>query len=428
MTEIANITGLDFIAAPHSKASDAIAECRLLATMSEEQGGITRRFLSPPVAAVHQHLRARMEALGMRVHTDAAGNLRGLWPPDGSGKRLLIGSHIDTVPDAGAFDGVLGVVLGLHLVEQAQADRLPLAIEIIAFSEEEGVRFGVPFIGSRAVAGRFDPALLNLTDSEGISLRQAITDFGLDPEKIEEAQASEEAIGYLELHIEQGPVLDAESLSLAAVTAIVGQTRCELKFTGQANHAGTTPMHLRQDAVACAAEWIAAVEAAARNHKNPHGESSLVATVGKIRVQPNAGNVIAGSVQLSLDLRDARDSERHETVALLLDAAAGIAQRRGLHCEATTHMSQPAVPMDEQLTAMLAESLEAAGFPPRRLPSGAGHDAMVMATRMPTAMLFLRSPGGISHHPSEAVREEDIAAALKAARIFLQRLTIHYVA
>jgi allantoate deiminase len=386
--------------------------------MSEEPGRTTRRFLTAPVAQVHAHLRSRMTALRMSVSVDAAGNLRGLWHPEAA-SRLVLGSHIDTVPDAGAYDGVLGVFLALELVEQAQREGLPLAIEVIAFSEEEGVRFGVPFIGSRAVAGRFDPALLALRDADGVSLDGALRNFGLDPADLNSAILGSEAVGFLEIHIEQGPVLEAEDLSLAVVTAIAGQTRLEVTFSGQANHAGTTPMHLRQDALAAAAEWISAVESLARNHS---GESSLVATVGKIFVEPNAGNVIAGKATVSLDIRSDRDPFRQATVEELLRTAESIAARRGAICTSRIQMEQPAVPMDEQLTAILGESVEAAGFPLRRMPSGAGHDAMVMATRLPSAMLFLRSPGGISHHPAESVREQDVAAALEASAIFLRRI------
>jgi allantoate deiminase len=411
-----------------TRAAEAIAECRLIATMSEEPGRTTRRFLTPPVAAVHAHLRARMSALGMTVTVDAAGNLRGLWQPDGAldgktvGKRLVLGSHIDTVPDAGAFDGILGVVLALQLIETAQEASIPYAIEVIAFSEEEGVRFGVPFLGSRAVAGRFDPALLALRDSGGISIEEAIRNFGLEPRELDAAIVSDHAMGFLEIHIEQGPVLEAEGLSLAVVTGIAGQTRCEVSFTGQANHAGTTPMGLRQDALAGAAEWISAVETAAQKDTHRSGESGLVATVGRIVVEPNAGNVIAGSVKASLDLRSASDSIRASVVEGLLDQATAIAAKRKLHCAVTRQMEQPAVPMDERLTALLSEAVEAAGYPVRRMPSGAGHDAMVLATRMPAAMLFLRSPGGISHHPAETVREEDIEAALTAGEFFLRRV------
>ena len=305
-------------------ASRVIAECRRIAAMSEEPGRTTRRFLTPPMQAVHDHLRARMEALGMTVRVDAAGNLRGLWQPaNAPARRLLIGSHIDTVPDAGAFDGVLGVVMALEYVELAKEMQLPLAIELIAFSDEEGVRFGVPFIGSRAVAGRFDHALLERKDADGITMADAIRAFGLDPASIDEAALDENAAGFLEIHIEQGPVLEAEKLSLAAVTTIVGQTRLSLEFTGEANHAGTTPMKLRRDALAAAAEWIAGVEQLALSTEG------LVATVGKIAVEPNAGNVIPGKATVSLDVRHAWDSVRSGAVKQLLENAQEIAERRG---------------------------------------------------------------------------------------------------
>jgi allantoate deiminase len=399
------------------RAQRAIAECRQIATMTEEPGRITRRFLTPPMHDVHAHLRARMEALRMTVHVDAAGNLRGLWQPaQASGKRLMLGSHIDTVPDAGAFDGVLGVALALEWVGIAQELMLLLAIEVIAFSEEEGVRYGVPFLGSRAVAGRFDHALLTLKDADGIPMEAAMRRFGLDPGQLGAAAMDADAIGFLEIHIEQGPVLEAEGLRVAAVTAIVGQTRLNLAFSGHANHAGTTPMHLRRDALAAAAEWIAAVEQLARS------TDGLVATVGSLRVEPNAANVVPGVVQVSLDARHAHDEARVSAVEALFATAGAIAARRGLTLERTDRLNQPAVPMDERLTAFLTDAIEKAGFPLKSMPSGAGHDAMVMAARVPTAMLFLRSPGGVSHHPSETVLEQDVEASLHVGREFLLRV------
>jgi allantoate deiminase len=399
------------------RAQRAIAECRRIAALTEEPNRTTRRFLTPPVREVHALLRGRLEALGMTVRVDAAGNLRGLWQPHGSrARRLIIGSHIDTVPNAGAFDGILGVTLALECVAIAQGLKLPLPIEIIAFSEEEGVRFGVPFIGSRAAAGRFDAALFKLKDADGVTLEDAIRAFGLDPGEIDKAAIVEDTLGFFEVHIEQGPVLEAEDLQVAAVTAIVGQTRHTLTWSGHANHAGTTPMHLRRDALAGAAEWMIAVESIALRTEG------LVATVGHVVVEPNAGNVIAGVVRVSLDVRHAEDPERKAAVETLLAQAEAIAARRRLIFECTRQMDQPAVPMDERLTAFLAEAIEAAGLPVKHMPSGAGHDAMVMAARMPTAMLFLRSPGGISHHPDETVLEEDVAAALGVCRKFLERL------
>ncbi len=385
--------------------------------MTEQPGRITRRFLTPPVRDVHAHLRRRMVALGMDVRLDAVGNLRGLWrPPNASPRRLILGSHIDTVPDAGPFDGVLGVVLALEWVRIAQQDLLPITIEVIAFSEEEGVRFGLPFIGSRAVAGRFDPALLLLKDSAGITVHEAIRQFGLDPGAIDEARFESEARGFVEMHIEQGPILESEGHPLAVVNRIVGQTRLGLEFAGQANHAGTTPMHLRRDALAGAAEWIVAVEAfAARS-------DGLAATVGRIAVEPNAANVIPGSARFSLDVRHALDATREAAVEELVSRAHAITARRQLTFAYARQLNEPAVPMDERLTAYMANAVEDAGFPAHSMPSGAGHDAMVMATRLPSAMLFLRSPGGISHHPSETVLEEDVEAALLVGRKFLARL------
>jgi allantoate deiminase len=399
------------------RAQRAIAECRQIAQMSEEPDRITRRFLTPPVRDVHAILRSRMESIGMTVHTDAAGNLRGLWQPPGArGKRLVLGSHIDTVPDAGAFDGVLGVALALEWTRLAQELKLPLSIEVIAFSEEEGVRFGVPFLGSRAVAGRFDPALLELKDADGITLADALRAFGLDPSKIGNAALDSDALGFVEIHIEQGPILESEGLSVAAVTAIVGQTRLTVEFTGHANHSGTTPMHLRRDALAGAAEWVSAVESIALQSEG------LIATTGKIDVEPNAANVIAGVARVSLDVRHADGRARKAAVESLVAQAQSIAEKRRLTLQIARQMDQPAVPMDERLTAYLAEAIEATGLLEKRMTSGAGHDAMVIAGRVPATMLFLRSPGGISHHPDESVLEEDVEAALNVGSRFLQRL------
>ena len=385
--------------------------------MTEEPGRITRQFLTAPMHEVHARLRSRMEAMGMVVSLDAAGNLRGLWRPEDAGsKRMLIGSHIDTVPDAGAFDGVLGVTLALEWVGIAQELGLRLPIEVIAFSEEEGVRYGLPYLGSRAVAGSFDASLLALTDAGGVTVDTALREFGLDPERIGEAAADEDALCFIEVHIEQGPLLEAEDLSVAAVTAIVGQTRLTLTFTGHANHAGTAPMHLRRDALAAAAEWITAVETEGRSTQG------LAATVGRISIEPNVGNVVPGLVRVSLDVRHARDAVRTEAVQHLLDAARAIAAARGLELAVAGQLDQPAVPMDERLTAMMSAAIETAGYPVKTMPSGAGHDAIVMAARLATAMLFVRSPGGVSHHPAEDVREEDVEASLHVARAFLVQL------
>lgn len=402
------------------RALRVMEECARIAQMTEEPGRITRRYLMPPMHAVHSHLRKRMESLEMRVEVDAAGNLRGLWvPPKASGKRLIVGSHLDSVPNAGAFDGVLGVAVALEWVVMAQEMSRAIPVEVIGFSEEEGVRFGVPFIGSRAVAGCFDPVLLELVDSDGVSLDQAIRDFGLDPTAMDQAAIDENVLGFVEVHIEQGPVLDVERLNVAAVTGIVGQSRGAVTFTGHANHAGTTPMHLRRDALTAAAEWMSMVE----DHALRTG--GLVATVGKVIAEPNAANVIPGAVEVTLDCRHADDAVRTTALNALLAKAREVARRRKLAIRWNELMDQPAVPMDQRLTALMADAICDAGLPVKTMTSGAGHDAMIMASRVPSTMLFVRSPGGISHDPAESVLVEDVEASLHVASRFLERLALN---
>jgi allantoate deiminase len=400
-----------------SIAEDVIGRCRLLAQCSEEPGFTTRIFLSEPMHAVHAHLRGWMERAGMSVATDHAGNLRGLYSGARStSRRLFIGSHLDTVPHAGPFDGILGVVLGVSLIELLDGRRLPFGIEVIGFSEEEGVRFGAPFIGSRALIGDVDDALLDRRDAGGISIREGITKFGLNPSRIGEACAADDALGYLELHIEQGPVLESMGLSLGIVEKIVGQSRCNVLFDGLANHAGTTPMALRRDALAGVAEWIGVVERGARQ------VPGAVATVGRLNVSPSASNVVPGSVSASLDVRHADDAVRRDLVAYLCRCAELIGDQRRLSVSWEQALDEPAVAMSPELVAALARAAATAGRPVHRMASGAGHDAMIVARRMPAAMLFLRSPGGISHQPDESVLAEDVAAALEVGMRFLEEL------
>ena len=401
-----------------AKAREVIRVCRELARCSEEPGATTRTFLSPPMRDVHATLTAWMRRAGMAVDVDAAGNLRGVYPGESNGKRLLIGSHLDTVPQAGAFDGVLGVAMGIALVDLLGGRRLPFAIEVVGFSEEEGVRFGVPFLGSRALIGTLDDDLLNRRDAGGTSVRDAIVGFGLDLARLPDARITD-CLGYLEFHIEQGPVLDSLSLPLGVVTAIVGQTRLDVAFTGAANHAGTTPMHARRDALAGAAEWIGIVEADART------VFDLVATVGQIEATPGAINVIAGEATASLDVRHADDGMRDACVERIVSAARAVAVRRHLGITVHTRLDQPTVLMNDGLTVLLSRAVDRSGSPLHMMTSGAGHDAIILAPHMPVAMLFLRSPGGISHHPDETVNDADVAAALSAGRQLLDDLAHH---
>jgi len=396
-------------------ADDVISRCYELATHSEELGFTTRPFLAPSARQVHQALTTWMQQAGMHVRIDAAGNLRGFYEGERD-RRLLIASHLDTVRDAGAFDGVLGVVLGIALVEALRGRKLAYGIEVVGFSEEEGVRFGVPFLGSRALVGTLDAELLARRDEQGISVAQAIRAFGLNPDALPEAQIGADVFAYFEFHIEQGPVLDQMKLPLAVVHDIAGQTRASVTFRGQAGHAGTTPMKWRHDALTAAAEWVLAVEEEARQQ----ADDGLVATVGEIHAEPGSANVIPGAVRVSLDVRHASDSARRRAVKQLATQARHIARVRGLALEWEDRLDQPAVSMSRRLSRFLEGAVKAAGFPIHKMTSGAGHDAMILAPHVPSAMLFLRSPGGISHHPKEAVLREDVAAALDVGGRFLE--------
>jgi len=417
----------DAIADPYGVAHEVMGRCRLLAESSEEAGFTTRTFLSAPMHTVHAQLREWMELAGMSVATDHAGNLRGSYPSSGptsgptagASRRLFIGSHLDTVPRAGAFDGILGVVLGVALVGMLDGRRLPFGIEVIGFSEEEGVRFGVPFIGSRALIGDAGEELLARSDAAGVTVSDAIAAFGLDPSRIREAEGGD-AIGYVEFHIEQGPVLESLGLPLGVVEAICGQSRLDVIFEGKSNHAGTTPMNLRQDALAGAAEWIGAVE------REAQAVPGAVATVGRISVSPGAGNVIPGSAAMSLDVRHAANSVRHDLVEKILQRAETIAAGRCLKVTWEDRLDQAAVAMDPCLVNRMERAVAGSGRAVHRMASGAGHDAMIVARRMPAAMLFLRSPGGISHHPDESVLTEDVSAALEAGMRFLEETERQY--
>jgi allantoate deiminase len=403
---------MDFLA--HAK--DCIDRCRALALHTDEPGFITRTFLSSSMHAVHRDVSRWMRDAGMNVTVDAVGNLRGHYSgatPDAS--VLWIGSHLDTVPHAGAFDGILGVVLGVKLIELLRPRQLSCAIEVVAFSEEEGVRFGFPFIGSRSLIGELDETLLAKTDAAGTSVAAAIRNFGLSPDEV--PPVLKPSAGYFEIHIEQGPVLESLGLSLGIVDVIAGQSRMELIFEGRAGHAGTTPMRLRHDALAGAAEWICAVE------REALATPDLVATVGRVEAQPGAVNVIPGVVKLTLDIRHQNDEIRRHKATDLLQCADSIAKRRGLRVNSQLLLEQAAVAMDPHLTNTLARAVEQSGQVPHRIPSGAGHDAMIVARRMPATMLFLRCPGGLSHHPDESVLIEDVAAALAAGLKFLEANT-----
>ena len=404
-----------------TRAAEVIARCQALARFSEDETGLCRRFLSPPMRSCHNAIAEWLKPLGITPTTDAAGNLRAVYPAEqnSSAPHLLIGSHLDTVPGAGAYDGPLGVLLAVALFEEFHAQNLglPFAVELVAFSEEEGVRFGVPFIGSRALVGTLSEATLDRRDSAGVSIREAIQNFGLEPTQIPSAQiAPENALAYLEFHIEQGPVLDKLSQPLAAVETIIGQSRLSFTFGGVANHAGTTPMDARRDALAGAAEWMVIVENEATRTRG------LVATVGFVEVRPGAANVIPREARLLLDIRHESDAVRTDSLHALATRAQEIAARRNLSLRTATLLEQHSVAMDPFLISQIESAMRSAGCLPHRIPSGAGHDAMILAERVPSAMIFLRSPGGVSHDPAETVLPEDVAHAIDCGVYLLKQL------
>ena len=358
----------------------------------------------------------------MAVRIDAASNLVGRYEADAPGApALLIGSHIDSVRDAGRYDGPLGVMLGIECVAalHAAGRRLPFAVEVIAFGDEEGSRFPASMFTSRAVAGVLDPADLDgVADGAGVAVADALAAWGLDAARIgEAARAAADVVGYLEAHIEQGPVLEAEGLPVGIVTGIAAQLRFNVTVTGQAGHAGTCPMPLRHDALAAAAECVLAAEAVARE-----AGSDLVATVGRLQVRPGATNVIPGRVEFSLDVRASRDDLRDAGAGEILRRFRRIAGEREVAIAADPVQDLAASPCDPALTKLLEQAVAAQGIAPRRLVSGAGHDAMVMAALCPTAMLFVRCESGISHNPAEHVEAGDAGVAVAAMLGFIERL------
>jgi allantoate deiminase len=395
-------------------AEQVVARCRALAAVSEEPDRLTRRFATPAMARANALVGGWMAEGGLAVRSDAAGNLVGHRPgTDPGAGTLLLGSHLDTVRDAGAFDGPLGVLGAIAALARLRGGgaELPFAVDVLGFADEEGLRFGTAYLGSRAVAGTFDPALLDLTDDDGVTLGAALAAFGGDPAALAAggggaSRQGERLLGYCEIHIEQGPVLEELGAPVGVVTAIAGATRAEVRFTGRAGHAGTVPMASRHDAACALADFVLMVEAAGRD------TDGLLATVGRLSAHPGAPNVIPGAAVASLDVRHADDAARTAAVAALRRGAEAIGADRGIAVEWQARLESPAVTVDAGLTARLAAAVARRGLPDVRLPSGAGHDAVALATLCPVAMLFVRCAGGLSHHPDEAVEPADVAVAL----------------
>jgi allantoate deiminase len=420
------------LARPHPSVDEPLggrakARCDELSAppFSEAPDQLARRFLTPAHAAAQAALTAWMVEAGMSVRLDAAANLIGRYEGATAGApALIIGSHIDSVSNAGRYDGALGVMLGVDCVDALfkAGRRMDFAIEVIAFGDEEGSRFPASMTCSRAVAGIFDPGVLAMQDADGVSLADAFAAFGLPHTDLTAAtRRPDEIVAFLEAHIEQGPVLEAERLALGVVSAIAAQKRLLVRLTGTAGHAGTTPMGLRKDPAPGAAEAILAVERICK----PGGQG-LVGTVGRISAAPGAFNVIPAAVTFSIDIRAETAEARDAALAQITAEIEAIGRRRALGLSIELLQDLPASPCDPDLTSLLESAVCSVGQPPHRLPSGAGHDAMVMAQLCPTAMLFIRCEGGISHNPAETVLAADCVLALQAMLAFIDRLNDAY--
>lgn len=394
-------------------AQRVMSRCDALAEITETPGQLTRVYLSPEHLRANQLVAEWMQAVGMKTWTDSVGNVCGRYEgvnPDAPA--LLLGSHLDSVRNAGRYDGPLGVLTAIETVTylHQNAIRLPMAVEIVGFADEEGTRFGITLLGSRGLTGTWPDGWLERTDAQGISVASAMREVGLDPQKLLDARRfPEDFCAYLELHIEQGPCLQSADLPLGVVTAINGARRLNCGFTGYAGHAGTVPMGQRQDALTAAAEWTLAIESITSAKGG-----NVVATVGHIEALPGAVNVIPGQVNLSLDVRGPQDEPLNALLAELLAKAQEIAARRGLTFNAEQFYSIDATACEPALQQRFADSVASLQGRSLSLPSGAGHDAIAIAECWPVAMLFVRCKDGVSHHPDESVTVEDVAVATQA--------------
>ena len=396
---------------PITTMLDDIASC------SGEGPGVTRL----PFTIEHHNATTKiikwMQDTGLTIHIDAAGTIIGKREGAEGGPTLLFGSHQDTVRHGGKYDGIMGVLLPILALRVIDDLQLPFSVQVMAFADEEGVRFPTALIGPRSLAGNFDPTVLDLEDQDGISIRDAMLDFGLRPDEIKSNDLRNTSIiGYIETHIEQGPVLDDKNLPLGIVTAIAGIERHQITLKGSAGHAGTTPMHGRFDTLACASEIVLAAERIAKE------TPELIATIGKMNVSPNAVNVIPGEVSMILEVRSAIDQTREHGGKNIIGRMKQIAVDRSISFSCHKTYTQPAVPCDEKLKSLMKEAVSSQQHHPIELPSGATHDASAMADLCPMAMLFVRCHQGISHTPEEFAEEADMQAAVDSLVNFIKLL------
>jgi allantoate deiminase len=394
--------------------------CDELGKISQSDDCLDRRYLTKEHKQANELVSGWMQDAGMQTWQDEAGNLWGRWQAaDPDAPRFIMGSHLDTVPNGGQYDGMLGVITPVTLIAAMKAAgiRLPFHLDVVGFGDEEGTRFSSTLLGSRALTGQWPANWADVKDSDGISLAQALKDFGSDFASVPNAAIStDNLLGYLELHIEQGPVLEDLDLPVGVVSAIAGAKRFEFNVIGMAGHAGTVPMNLRQDALCASSEMILAIEKVAQNH-------GIVATVGRIQNRPNGVNVISGNTGFSLDIRSEFDEKRDVALDEILLELDAIAARRNVRIERKATHAANAVHCDAKLQSVLRKAIETQNIPVHTLFSGAGHDAMAMADICPVAMLFIRCDKGISHHPAEAIDTPDVAVSLAVLSHTLQNLS-----
>lgn len=389
-----------------------------LACCSEPGPGLTRRPFAPEHRAANDIIAGWMQEAGLDVSLDAAGTLIGRRDGPPGSKTFLMGSHQDSIRQGGRYDGMLGIALPILVLERLQSVELGFAVEVLAFADEEGVRFPTALLGPRALAGTVDPAALSLTDGDGVVLAEALIEFGGSPDGLLSARRDPTGLlGYLEVHIEQGPVLEQAGLPVGIVTGICGIERWVVRLTGKAAHAGTTPMDLRRDAFAGAAEFALELESHCRQTEG------LVGVVGSLEIAPNVVNAIPGACDFSVELRAADDAVREEASQRLSAAVDEIARRRDLGCSVRKTYAQKGVPCDAKLSARLSQCVAEAGIGPSTLMSGATHDASAMADLCPVAMLFTRCRDGLSHHPDESVKADDLTVAANIVERFLKSLS-----
>lgn len=399
-------------------AADRLNE---IAKISEDGPGVTRLPFTRKHAEAVSIIKGWMQDAGLETQLDAAGTLVGRTQFTNATQTLYMGSHQDSVRHGGAYDGIMGIVLPILTLEKLSSEGiiLPFNVEILAFADEEGVRFPTALIGSRAVAGTYDPAVLELRDRDGISLEKAMRDFGLSPENINNLKRNDsQTLGFIEVHIEQGPILQDEDLSLGVVTAICGIERHSVIFHGVSGHAGTLPMRSRQDALVGASKLVNFV------HDLAHNTEHLRATVGTLDISPNVVNAVPNAARLTVEMRSADDNVRGEAAKRVEDKAQEIAQTHRLKLNYTKTYAQPARQCADSLKTPLANAVKAHLGRALALPSGATHDASAMADLGPMAMLFVRCKGGISHNPDEYASPKDMGDAVKAIELFLKSFPV----